>query len=98
MKAAQFFGQNDVRFVSVPNPKSKDHESLVAIEWCGICGSDLHKHLIGPMTCPPKERPHAITSRSILMALGPELCGRVVSALVGSNLSSSQAVIDFPST
>ena len=41
MKAAQFFGQRDIRVVEVPTPEPNENEALVAIEWCGICGSDL---------------------------------------------------------
>lgn len=47
MKAAQFFGNRDLRVTDVPKPEPKDNEALVAIEWCGICGSDLHEYLIG---------------------------------------------------
>lgn len=44
MKAAQFFARGDIRVVDVPTPERKEHEALVAIEWCGICGSDLHEY------------------------------------------------------
>lgn len=47
MKAAQYFGVADVRVVDIPEPNTKDHEALVAIEWCGICGSDLHEYSHG---------------------------------------------------
>jgi threonine dehydrogenase-like Zn-dependent dehydrogenase len=47
MKAAQFYGKRDIRVVDVPKPEPKDNEALVAIDWCGICGSDLHEYLIG---------------------------------------------------
>lgn len=47
MKAAQFFANHDIRVVDVPQPQPKEHEALVAIEWCGICGSDLHEYLHG---------------------------------------------------
>lgn len=47
MKAAQFFGQRDIRVVDVAKPEPKEDEALVAIEWCGICGSDLHEYLHG---------------------------------------------------
>ncbi len=47
MRAAQFYGQRDIRISEVPSPKVKDGEVLVKIEWCGICGSDLHEYLIG---------------------------------------------------
>jgi threonine dehydrogenase-like Zn-dependent dehydrogenase len=47
MKAAQFFARGDLRVVNVPKPEPKEHEALVAIEWCGICGSDLHEYEYG---------------------------------------------------
>lgn len=52
MKAAQFFDKRDIRVVDVPRPQPKEHEALVAIEWCGICGSDLHEYLIGLFCLP----------------------------------------------
>jgi threonine dehydrogenase-like Zn-dependent dehydrogenase len=47
MKAAQFFGKRDVRVVEVATPIPKANEALVAVEWAGICGSDLHEYLHG---------------------------------------------------
>lgn len=47
MKAAQFFGQRDIRVVDVPRPEPKQNEALVEIEWAGICGSDLHEYIMG---------------------------------------------------
>ncbi|KAF2638615.1 threonine dehydrogenase [Massarina eburnea CBS 473.64] len=96
MKAAQFFGQKDVRVVDVPKPEPKDNEALIDIEWCGICGSDLHEYIVGPMTVPSKERPHAITGESLPTTLGHEFCGRIVSAPTGLNLSPGQAVMVDP--
>lgn len=47
MKAAQFFGPGDIRIMNVPEPQPKEGEVIVDIEWCGICGSDLHEYLVG---------------------------------------------------
>lgn len=47
MKAAQFFGRRDLRVIDVPKPEAKDNEAIVNIEWCGICGSDLHEYIAG---------------------------------------------------
>lgn len=47
MKAAQFFAARDVRVRDIALPNPKDNEALVAVEWCGICGSDLHEYLHG---------------------------------------------------
>jgi threonine dehydrogenase-like Zn-dependent dehydrogenase len=47
MKAAQFYGKGDLRVVDVDEPKVKDGEVLIEIDWCGICGSDLHEYIMG---------------------------------------------------
>ena len=44
MRAAQFFNKGDIRVVDVDAPIAKDGEILVAVEWSGICGSDLHEY------------------------------------------------------
>ena len=43
MRAGQFFGKGDIRVVDVPEPKPGLGEAIVDVEWCGICGSDLHE-------------------------------------------------------
>ncbi|KAF2463060.1 threonine dehydrogenase [Lindgomyces ingoldianus] len=96
MKAAQFFGARDVRVQDVPKPEPKENEALVAIEWCGICGSDLHEYLLGPLIIPRKERPHPLTGEYLPTTLGHEFCGRIVSAPNGSNLSPGQPVMVDP--
>ncbi|KAF2651078.1 GroES-like protein [Lophiostoma macrostomum CBS 122681] len=96
MKAAQFFGKGDIRVVDVPRPDPKDTEVLIDIEWCGICGSDLHEYIQGPMTIPRKERPHAITKEHFPVTMGHEFCGRVSKAPSGSNLSPGQVVMVDP--
>ena len=47
MKAAQYYGKRDVRVQEVPLPEPGPGQALVSVEWCGICGSDLHEYLIG---------------------------------------------------
>lgn len=44
MRAAQYFGNRDVRVVDVPEPIAKENEAIVSITWGGICGSDLHEY------------------------------------------------------
>ncbi|KAF2734380.1 threonine dehydrogenase [Polyplosphaeria fusca] len=96
MKAAQYFGNRDIRVTDVPKPEPKVNEALVAIEWCGICGSDLHEYLIGPAVVPTKDRPHPATGEHVPVTMGHEFCGRIVSAPEDSNLSPGQAVIVDP--
>lgn len=47
MRAARFYAQRDLRVENISNPEAKANDVLVEIEWCGICGSDIHEYLIG---------------------------------------------------
>ena len=47
MRAARFHGSKDIRVEDVPIPELRPGEALIEIEWCGICGSDLHEYMIG---------------------------------------------------
>lgn len=47
MKAARFHGARDVRIEDIEIPKATASQALVAVEWCGLCGSDLHEYLHG---------------------------------------------------
>ncbi|KAF2744778.1 GroES-like protein [Sporormia fimetaria CBS 119925] len=96
MKAAQFHGALDIRVNEVPRPEPKDNEALIAVEWCGICGSDLHEYIMGAITIPTAERPHPLTKESLPVTMGHEFCGRIISAPEGSNLSPGQAVMVDP--
>lgn len=48
MKAARYYGKGDIRVDDVDEPTPGDGQLLVDVEWCGICGSDLHEFIIGP--------------------------------------------------
>ncbi|KXT17341.1 hypothetical protein AC579_3841 [Pseudocercospora musae] len=76
MKAAQFYDKHDIRVEDVPEPIPDEGQVTVDVEWCGICGSDLHEYLTGPITIPTKSNP-APNGIHIPVTLGHELCGRV---------------------
>lgn len=42
MKALQFFGKKDLRFVEIPEPEIQANEVLMRVKKVGICGTDLH--------------------------------------------------------
>lgn len=43
MKAAVFFGKGDIRYVpDYPMPEMGEHEVLVRVKACGVCGTDVH--------------------------------------------------------
>jgi L-iditol 2-dehydrogenase len=41
MKAAVYYGQQDIRIEEMPTPEISDDEILVHMKACGVCGSDL---------------------------------------------------------
>ena len=47
MKAARFHGAGDIRIEDIPIPILKPDHVLVDVEWCGLCGSDLHEYEMG---------------------------------------------------
>ena len=84
MRAARFYNKFDVRVEDVPIPEPKDGEVLVDIAWGGICGTDLHEYVIGPLVIPTKERPNQFTGDSLPVTLGHEFCGHVTSVPDGA--------------
>jgi (R,R)-butanediol dehydrogenase/meso-butanediol dehydrogenase/diacetyl reductase len=47
------------------------------VEWCGICGTDLHEYLDGQIFAPTAEAPHPLTGESAPITLGHEFAGVV---------------------
>jgi (R,R)-butanediol dehydrogenase/meso-butanediol dehydrogenase/diacetyl reductase len=77
MKAARFHGPRDIRIEDVPEPQVQPGTVKVEVEWCGICGTDLHEYLEGPIFAPTTEAPHPLTGESIPITLGHEFAGVV---------------------
>lgn len=96
MKAARFHGKGDIRIEDIEKPEPTDGKVLIEIEWCGICGTDLHEYTMGPLACPRKDRPHPVTGETIPVTLGHEFAGRVVSETSGSSLKAGQKVMIDP--
>ena len=84
MKAAVFHGPRDVRLEDVPEPEVRAGSVKVKVDWCGICGTDLHEYLAGPIFIPPPGSPHPITGETLPLTLGHEFAGEVVD--VGSEV------------
>ncbi len=47
MKAAVYHGPRDIRVEQVERPAPGEHDVLVRVKACGICGSDLHMYRLG---------------------------------------------------
>jgi len=77
MKAAVWYAKKDVRIEEVPNPPSPaPGEVQIKVHWCGICGSDLHEYLAGPIFI-PAEHPHPLTGKKAPVILGHEFSGEI---------------------
>lgn len=77
MKAAVWHGRGDVRVQYVPDPPLPLPGQLqVEVSWCGICGTDLHEYLAGPLYI-PVANPHPLTGVQAPVVIGHEMSGRV---------------------
>ena len=52
MKAACWHKAHDIRVEEVPEPAPKAGQVKIKVAWAGICGSDLHEYLAGPIFVP----------------------------------------------
>ncbi len=86
MKALRWHGRKDVRLEEVPEPPAAPGEVVIRVAACGICGSDLHEYLHGPLYIP--KIPHPLTGVVPPVTLGHEFCGRV--AAVGAGVETVQ--------
>ncbi|MGD9529643.1 2,3-butanediol dehydrogenase [Pseudonocardia sp.] len=86
MKAARFHAPGDIRIDDVPEPATRPGTVKVQVEWCGICGTDLHEYVDGPIFAPTAAAPHPLTGESVPITLGHEFAGVV--AEVGEGVTA----------
>ena len=77
MKAARFHAQLDLRIEDVPEPEVRPGAVKIAVAWCGICGTDLHEFLEGPIFIPPSGHSHPLTGEASPVTMGHEFSGTV---------------------
>jgi (R,R)-butanediol dehydrogenase / meso-butanediol dehydrogenase / diacetyl reductase len=77
MKAARFYGPGDIRIDDVEEPQVRPGTVKVQVESAGICGTDLHEYLEGPIFAPTADAPHPLTGESVPITLGHEFAGVV---------------------
>ncbi|QOY61151.1 2,3-butanediol dehydrogenase [Thermophilibacter immobilis] len=97
MKAARWYEAGDIRVEDVPEPQVDDYYDVkVRLHWCGICGSDLHEYLMGPIFI-PVGTPHPITGEKAPVILGHEFSGEVVDVAPGvTNVKVGDRVVVEP--
>lgn len=77
MKAALWYDKKDVRVEDIEEPKVTKDGVKIKVKWCGICGSDLHEYLGGPIFI-PVGTPHPLSKNVAPVVLGHECSGKVV--------------------
>jgi (R,R)-butanediol dehydrogenase/meso-butanediol dehydrogenase/diacetyl reductase len=77
MKAARYYGNRDIRIEEVAEPGVVPGAIKIKVAFCGICGSDLHEYLDGPIFCPSPGHPHPLAGEEPPVTLGHEMSGIV---------------------
>lgn len=97
MKAAVFHGPGDIRLDDVVDDDVTRGNVKVKIDWCGICGTDLHEYLAGPIFIPAAGEVHPLTGKGMPNTLGHEFAGTVVEVGDGvEHLSAGETVVIEP--
>ncbi|MGJ8515601.1 2,3-butanediol dehydrogenase [Carnimonas bestiolae] len=84
MQALRWHNTKDIRLDEVETPSVAPGRVKIKIKWCGICGTDLHEYLAGPIFI-PVGTPHPLTGDKAPVILGHEFAGEIVE--VGDGVS-----------
>ena len=85
MRALRFHAARDLRIEELDEPGAPGPgDVVVRVATCGICGTDLHEYVAGPIVTPVE--PHPLTGAQNPQILGHEFSGEVVAA--GSAVTS----------
>jgi (R,R)-butanediol dehydrogenase / meso-butanediol dehydrogenase / diacetyl reductase len=77
VRALRFHAARDLRIEDVAEPpEPRVGEVVVRVVTCGICGTDLHEYVAGPIVTPVE--PHPLTGAQNPQILGHEFAGDVV--------------------
>ncbi|CAO96417.1 2,3-butanediol dehydrogenase [Erwinia tasmaniensis] len=77
MKAARWHKAHDIRVEDIEEPRVSAGKVKIKIAWTGICGSDLHEYLAGPIFA-PVGKPHKLSHDEAPIVMGHEFSGLVV--------------------
>ena len=78
MQALRYHGAKDIRLEDVDEPQVTPGTVKVEVDWCGICGTDVHEYLAGPIIIPTASNPHPLTGGSLPIVMGHECAGEIV--------------------
>lgn len=97
MKAARYYDRGDIRVDELPEPEVKPGTVGIDVAWCGICGTDLHEYLEGPIFAPAHGQTHPISGEGLPVTLGHEFSGVVYAVGEGvEDLEVGQHVVVEP--
>ncbi|QUW17787.1 2,3-butanediol dehydrogenase [Agrococcus sp. Marseille-Q4369] len=78
MKAAMYYGKEDIRVEEVEEPETRPGTVKIAPAFNGICGSDLHLYHDGPIPpAPSADQPHPLSNETLPVVMGHEFSGVV---------------------
>lgn len=97
MKAARFHAQKDIRIEDIAEPELRPGAVAIDVAWCGICGTDVHEYLEGPIFIPPEGHPHPLSHETAPVTLGHEFSGTVTALGEGvTDLTVGESVVVEP--
>ncbi|WP_210604526.1 alcohol dehydrogenase catalytic domain-containing protein [Brevibacterium oceani] len=81
MKAARFYGKEDLRLEEIPElTEVGPGQVKVKVGFAGICGSDLHVYYYPELIPFISDEPHPLTGAKLPQILGHEISGTIVEA------------------
>lgn len=96
MKALRWHGLKDLRVEHIEEPAALPGKVKIKVEWCGICGSDLHEYTAGPIFIPQADT-HPLTGEKAPIVMGHEFSGQIVEVGEGvANLKAGDRVVVEP--
>ena len=82
---------------TVADPTPGPGDLVIAVHRCGICGTDLHEFMEGPIFIPPCGHPHPISGESAPITMGHEFSGVVYAVGAGvDDIQVGQHVVVEP--
>ncbi|MNO16915.1 Sorbitol dehydrogenase [compost metagenome] len=82
MQALRWHGVKDLRLETIEEPSALEGKVKIKVEWCGICGSDLHEYVAGPIFI-PQNTEHPLTGEKAPVVMGHEFSGQIVEVGAG---------------
>lgn len=77
MLALRFHARRDIRLDDIAEPEAGFGQIKIEVDAVGICGSDIHEYVAGPISV-PIEHPHPLTGEMAPVVFGHEFSGTVV--------------------